>query len=121
MFRARCKYCLGRPQYYSFNIYLNHHLHHDWKRAINSNNSWLKTLKHNESDKSNRRSIPMFFAKITSQYKSHKEDDIAENGIIDIASCLCKKTLWMFKLTERQAIKNRKSSKIAPIQLMEIS
>lgn len=118
MFRTRCKYCLEQPQYYSLGVVLHHHLHRDWKKAIESNNSWLKILEYNEP-KSDKQSFPMFFAKVTSQYKSHRDDNIAENGMIDIANCPCGKSIWMFKLTDRIAINNRKSSTMAPNQLME--
>lgn len=121
MFRTRCKFCLERPQYYSFGVVLHHHLHRDWKKAIESNNSWLKILKYGKAEPRDQQSFPMFFAKVTSQYKSHREDNIAENGMIDIASCSCGRSIWMFKLTDRLAIKNRKSSIMSPNQLTEIS
>lgn len=121
-FRARCKSCKGLPKYFFFTIdrlkfkdvktmlsltdhlikkspfNINHYLAGGGSPAKYYNNKRLWKWSYR----------PSHCKTSSSQYKACRLTNLAEDSIVDVISCPCFKTMWVYKDSSKASLKNRK-------------
>jgi hypothetical protein len=123
LFRARCKYCLGYPEFYLF--LLDSLLIDDFKFARDERYTTIKTMTPRE---------PYFFDPVSETFlrscsftpptsismipwRSYKNADLLECSITDGLSCKCGKTAWLFKGLALAHIENRRTRTNSPLPI----
>lgn len=123
--RARCKFCKGYPKYLFFIIDKIQFKDFTLTLKIGSkflcitpiiSNDYLSFYPKNFKNISSFSFRPAH-AKISSKfYKGYKLMDAGDDGITDAITCECNKTLWTFKISEREHIENRRCRYKTPIK-----
>lgn len=110
-FRARCKFCKGLPKYFYF--ILDRFNYQDAKTTFYVSNLLIKRNGFNPQPDYEHKKISGFkasFSKIpSSRYKACRLTDHAEETIVDVITCACSETTWVYKDSNKASLKNRKS------------